>query len=173
MGEVLGRDARWTWAEFKPRINAKGEITETGDDRIIGQGADEGRIPGALWGDRPDEAWYVLEALARYRQGDPTAPYMPFAVPQRAPKPPRPPGPAHGAGHEICPSRWSGSRTSWSRGGSRLAGGPRGPAGGGGAEGEALAFRAFVRLGQAKLNEEAFRWLVAHARTGACRVPWI
>ena len=44
-----------------------------------------------------------------------------------------------------------------------LAGGPRGPAGGGGAEGEALAFRAFVRLGQAKLNEEAFRWLVAHA----------
>ncbi len=83
VGEVLGRDSRWTWPEFTPRQNAQGESIETGDDRVIGQRTDQGRLPGALWGDRPGQAWYVLEALARYRQADKTSPLIPTEVPER------------------------------------------------------------------------------------------
>jgi hypothetical protein len=83
VGGVLGQDSQWVWPEFTPRRDANGEIREEGDDRAIGQGADQGRLPGALWGDRPGEAWYVLEALARHRQGDPSAPYLPLDSPQR------------------------------------------------------------------------------------------
>ena len=83
VGEVLGHDSGWVWAEFAPRKNAQGEVMELGDDRVIGQGVDQGRLPGALWGDRPGEAWYVLEALARYRKGDSTAPYLPLEPTQR------------------------------------------------------------------------------------------
>jgi hypothetical protein len=83
VGEVLGQDSRWVWPEFAPRRDARGELQEAGDDRVSGQGVDSGRVPGALWGDRPGEAWYVLEALARHRQGDPTAPYLPLDAPQR------------------------------------------------------------------------------------------
>ncbi|MBL0211209.1 MAG: hypothetical protein IPQ13_09915 [Holophagaceae bacterium] len=166
VGEVLGRDARWTWAEFKVRTNAKGDLLEVGDDRIIGQGADEGRTPGALWGDRPGEAWYVLEALARYRQGDHTAPYLPFAVPQRGAETSRAllalrmaqamgdlplaleleaehPGPE-------ADRTWLEGRV-----GMMVAAGQKAKA--------LAAFRAYVRLGQAKLNEEQFRWLATHA----------
>ena len=83
VGGVLGKDSQWVWPEFTPRRDAQGEIREEGDDRAIGQGVDQGRLPGALWGDRPGEAWYVLEALARHRQGDPSAPYLPLDSPQR------------------------------------------------------------------------------------------
>ena len=80
---VLGHDAAWVWAEFTPRRTAKGDLAETGDDRVTGQGVDAGRVPGALWGERPGEAWFVLEALARYRKGDKTAPYLPLEASQR------------------------------------------------------------------------------------------
>ncbi len=83
VGEVLGKGSQWVWPEFTPRRDAKGELKEEGDDRIIGSGVDQGRVPGALWGERPGEPWYVLEALARYRQGDATAPYLPLDAPQR------------------------------------------------------------------------------------------
>ncbi len=83
VGEVLGHDSRWVWPEFALRKDAKGDLMEVGDDRVIGTGVDAGRLPGALWGDRPGDAWFVLEALARYRQGDRTAPYLPLESPQR------------------------------------------------------------------------------------------
>ena len=108
----------------------------------------------------------MLEALARYRQGDSTAPYMPFAVPQRGAETSRAllalrmaqamgdlplaleleaehPGPE-------ADRAWLEGRV-----GLLVAAGQKVKA--------LAAFRAFVRLGQAKLNEEAFRWLVAHA----------
>ncbi|BDU74199.1 hypothetical protein [Mesoterricola silvestris] len=83
VGDVLGKDPRWIWPEFIPRRDGRGDLAEKGDDRVAGQGVDQGRVPGALWGERPGEAWYVLEALARYRKGDPTAPYLPLESPQR------------------------------------------------------------------------------------------
>ncbi|MBI3130190.1 MAG: hypothetical protein HYZ13_02425 [Acidobacteria bacterium] len=83
VGEVLGKGGQWTWPEFTPRRDAKGELKEEGDDRVLGSGVDQGRVPGALWGDRPGEAWYVLEALARHRQGDASAPYLPLDAPVR------------------------------------------------------------------------------------------
>ena len=66
VGAVLDRDARWTWPAFPPQ----------------GQGADLGRVPGALWGEHPADPWFVLETLARYRQGDPDAPRVPLAAPR-------------------------------------------------------------------------------------------
>ncbi|HJV89185.1 MAG TPA: hypothetical protein VJ623_02680 [Holophagaceae bacterium] len=89
VGDVLGKGAQWTWPEFTPRRDAKGELKEEGDDRVIGSGVDQGRVPGALWGDRPGEAWYVLEALARHRQGDASAPYLPLDAPVRGGETPR------------------------------------------------------------------------------------
>jgi hypothetical protein len=83
VGEVLGQDSRWTWPEFSPRRDARGASLEAGDDRVLGQGVDQGRLPGALWGERPGEAWYVLEALSRFRQGDRSASALPLAMPQR------------------------------------------------------------------------------------------
>lgn len=83
IGEVLGHGSQWAWPEFTPRRDAKGELREEGDDRVIGQGVDQGRLPGALWGERPGEAWFVLEALARHRQCDATAPYLPLDAPVR------------------------------------------------------------------------------------------
>ncbi len=174
VGEVLSHDARWTWAEFKPRTNAKGELQETGDDRVIGQGADEGRLPGALWGDRPGEAWYVLEALARYRQGDPTAPYLPFAVPQRGAETARTllalrmaralgdlplaleletehPGP-------TADRAWLEGRM-----GLLVAAGQKDKA--------LAALRAFVRRGQKQLTEDEFRWLSSHAEDWGLPAP--
>ena len=51
--------ARWVIAKHGEAL--------VGEDRVIGQGQDALRIPGALWGDRPGEAWYVLESVARFR----------------------------------------------------------------------------------------------------------
>jgi len=80
VGDVLSADARWTWPEFAPRRDAQGRALDRGEDLVQGQGADRGRLPGALWGERPGEAWYVLETLARYRQGDPSAARLPLAA---------------------------------------------------------------------------------------------
>ncbi len=55
IGDVLGRDPRWTWPEFE-----------------------DGRVPGALWGERPGSAWYVLETLLRVREGDPLSALVPL-----------------------------------------------------------------------------------------------
>jgi len=84
IGDVLGSDPRWVWTEFTPRLGPKGENLEVGEERVFGQRADLGRVPGALWGDRPGEAWYVLEALSRYRARDTEAPRVPVEVPERA-----------------------------------------------------------------------------------------
>ncbi len=83
VGEVLGHGGQWVWSEFALRRNAKGDLLEEGENRMVGSGADEGRLPGALWGDRPGEAWYVLETLVRYRKGDRSAPLVPLDVPGR------------------------------------------------------------------------------------------
>jgi hypothetical protein len=89
VGGVLGRDAQWTWPEFSLRRDAQGRPMEQGDDLALGQGADQGRLPGALWGERPGEAWYVLETLARYRQGEPDAPRLPLVTPRKGAETPR------------------------------------------------------------------------------------
>lgn len=76
VGDVLDSDPRWTWPEFTPREG-------TPDDRVVGRGADAGRFPGALWGERPGTAYYVLETLARWRAGDASAARVPLEVPER------------------------------------------------------------------------------------------
>jgi hypothetical protein len=84
IGDVLGADPRWVCTEFTPRLGPKADNLEVGEERVFGQRADVGRVPGALWGDRPGEAWYVLEALSRYRSHDVEAPRVPVEVPERA-----------------------------------------------------------------------------------------
>jgi hypothetical protein len=83
VGDLLGRDPDWTWPEFEPRRDATGRVIETGEYRAFGQGVDRGRIPGALWSDRPGTAWFVLETLARLREGGPEAALVPLEVPER------------------------------------------------------------------------------------------
>lgn len=79
VGDLLGADPRFTWSDFAPRPAE----TETRDDTVFGSGADRGRTPGRLWGARPGEAWYVLEALARWREKSADAPYVPLESPSR------------------------------------------------------------------------------------------
>jgi len=83
IGGVLGKDPAWVFSEFSPRRSAKGEILESAEDRWNGQGADEGRFPGALWGERPGEAWFVLEALAGLREHQAPTAFVPLEVPHR------------------------------------------------------------------------------------------
>jgi len=83
VGEVLGSDETWTWQEFTPRRSAAGASAETGDDAFVGQRADALRVPGALWGERPGPAWYVLETLARLRDGDAESALVPLEAPDR------------------------------------------------------------------------------------------
>ncbi|MEO8359038.1 MAG: hypothetical protein ABI672_03325 [Vicinamibacteria bacterium] len=73
LGEILATEPRLQWTMFQPRTNAAGDLVETGDDRIVGRGADSLRFPGALWGERPGLAWYALQTYARYRAQDPSA----------------------------------------------------------------------------------------------------
>jgi hypothetical protein len=83
VGDVLGTDARWIWPEFTPRRDPAGVSVETGDDAVIGQRADALRAPGALWGERPGTAWFVLETLARLRENDAEAALVPSESPER------------------------------------------------------------------------------------------
>ena len=55
IGDILGSDARWSWPELG-----------------------NGRAPDALWGERPGPAWYVLETLLRFREGDPSSALVPL-----------------------------------------------------------------------------------------------
>lgn len=59
VADVLGSDPAWVFAEF---------------------GA---REPEALWGARPGEAWWALEALARLRAGETGASLLPVEFPER------------------------------------------------------------------------------------------
>ncbi len=83
VGDVMGTDPRWIWPEFTPRRDPAGVSLETGDDAVIGQRADALRAPGALWGERPGSAWFVLEALARLRENDAEGALVPLEAPQR------------------------------------------------------------------------------------------
>jgi hypothetical protein len=174
VGEVLGQDSQWVWSEFAPRRDAKGELREAGDDRIIGQGIDQGRVPGALWGERPGEAWYVLEALARHRQGDASAPYLPLDAPQRGGETSRTLLALRMAraeknlplALEIMDRRPGASQDrSWLEGKVTLlvAANQREQAG--------AAFGAYVAAAQAKLTEEEFRALSALAEDAGLPVP--
>jgi hypothetical protein len=166
VGDVMGQEARWVWPEFNPRRNAKGEIAEEGDDRVTGNGVDQGRVPGPLWGDRPGEAWYVLEALARYRQGDHVAPLLPLDVPQRGGE----------TGRTLLAMRMARGMSdlplalsiaverpghandrAWLDGRITLlvAANQKDKA--------ADAFKSYVRNAQIRLTEEEFRWLSSHA----------
>ncbi|HEY6552838.1 MAG TPA: hypothetical protein VI669_05760, partial [Vicinamibacteria bacterium] len=82
IGDVLGSDPRWLWPELTaPAPAARG--ADADDARVTGRGADQGRFPGALWGERPGAAWFVLETLARMREGDPEAALVPAELPDR------------------------------------------------------------------------------------------
>ncbi len=78
LGDVLTPDPKWTWPEFSPRPSG-----ETGEDSFTGGGADAMRLPGRLWGARPGDAWYVLEALSRWRERAVDAPWVPLESPSR------------------------------------------------------------------------------------------
>ncbi|HXC17007.1 MAG TPA: hypothetical protein VNV60_06150 [Holophagaceae bacterium] len=166
VGAVLGAGSEWVWPEFSPRRDAKGDVIETGDDRVTGQGVDAGRMPGALWGDRPGEAWYVLEALSRYREGDRTAPYLPLEASQRGAETARALLAIHMAkamGDVPLAMEIEAAHPGAAKDRVRLeervslmiAAGQR--------EQAATAFRAFIQNGQADMDEASFRWFAAHA----------
>ena len=78
VGEVLTPDSKWMWPELAPRPSG-----DAGEDSLTGRGTDAMRLPGRLWGARPGDAWYVLEALARWRERAPDAPWVPLESPAR------------------------------------------------------------------------------------------
>src|SRR5262249_31119220 len=83
VGDVLGHDARWTWPEFVPRRDAAGQVVEPGEDRVVGRGAGEGRLPAGVWGGRAGGAGSALESLLRLREKDADAPLVPLEMPER------------------------------------------------------------------------------------------
>jgi hypothetical protein len=81
VGDVLGKDPKWLWPEFL--TPAAPRETVDPEERVFGTGPDVGRLPGALWGERPGAAWFVLETLARFRGLDPDAALVPLETPGR------------------------------------------------------------------------------------------
>ncbi|MBK7976467.1 MAG: hypothetical protein IPK07_25415 [Deltaproteobacteria bacterium] len=71
VGEVLGHDPRFDWTA--PPAAAAGVTVR----------ADTARFPRDLWGDRPGEAWYALESLARLRARDARSWRVPLEVAER------------------------------------------------------------------------------------------
>ncbi len=166
VGAVLGHGSEWVWPEFSPRRNAKGDVIETGDDRVTGQGVDQNRLPGALWGDRPGEAWYVLEALSRYRKGDRTAPYLPLEASQRGGETARALLAIHMAkamGDAPLAMEIEAAHPGAAQDHVRLEERVSLLLETGRKDEAATAFRAFIRAGQAGMDETAFRWSAAHA----------
>ena len=83
VGEVLGSDERFTWPEFAPRLVSNTGVVDQGEARVDGRGVDAGRLPGLLWGDRPGQAWFALETLARLRERRVDAALVPLEVRER------------------------------------------------------------------------------------------
>jgi hypothetical protein len=166
VGAVLGTGSEWVWPEFSPRRNAKGDVMETGDDRVTGQGVDAGRVPGALWGDRPGEAWHVLEALSRYRKGDKTAPYLPLEASQRGAETARALLAIHMAkamGDVPLAMEIEAGHPGAARDRVRLEERISLMIAVGQKEQAAATLRAFIRDGQPDMNEASFRWFATHA----------
>ncbi len=83
VGELLGRDERFTWPAFTPRLVSNTGQVDQGEARVTGRGADTGRLPGLLWGERPGQAWFALETLARLRERRADAALVPLEVRER------------------------------------------------------------------------------------------
>lgn len=83
VGELLGSDPRFTWPEFAPRLVSNTGAVDQGEARINGRGVDAGRLPGLLWGERPGQAWFALETLARLREKRADAALVPLEVRER------------------------------------------------------------------------------------------
>ncbi len=77
VGELLGADRRFTWPDFASLPG------DQGDDLVSGTGTDAGRAPARLWGLRPAAPWFVLESLARLRDGSADAPLVPLEAASR------------------------------------------------------------------------------------------
>ncbi len=77
VGEVLGSDPRFTWAELASLPG------DRGDDLVTGSGVDAGRAPARLWGLRPSAPWFVLESLSRLRERSADTPGVPLEAAAR------------------------------------------------------------------------------------------
>ena len=77
VGEVLGSDPRFTWAELASLPG------DRGDDLVTGSGVDAGRAPARLWGLRPSAPWFVLESLSRLRERSTDTPGVPLEAAAR------------------------------------------------------------------------------------------
>ena len=166
VGEILGRDARWLWPDFVPRRDGKGEILEKGEDRVAGSGVDQGRLPGALWGDRPGEAWYVLETLARYRKKDPSAVHVPLDLPQRGGETDRlllAMRLATALGHPATALELDASRPAAAGDRRRLEAKVRQLVAAGQKDRAREAWQTFLQRAQASLSEDEYRWHAALA----------
>ena len=170
VGDVIGADPRWTWPEFTPHRDAAGVIDEKRDDAVVGQRADFLRTPGALWGERPGAAWFALEALARLREGDAEAAFMPFEAPERGRENERAllaVRLAEGTGREALAldlAEGLGDPAGLAKRLALLARTPR-------KEQAAALFRDEVRRQQAGLNEAAYRALRRIAEDDGTRRP--
>lgn len=77
VGEVLGSDPRFSWAELASLPG------DRGDDLVTGSGVDAGRAPARLWGLRPSAPWFVLESLSRLRERSTDTPGVPLEAAAR------------------------------------------------------------------------------------------